>query len=257
MINIIVSVNSKYSEVATIFFEQFKKHANFKDVNVYIASDEDLDIDYPIKYKYINKEETIPGRIREIVNKEGKGYYCCFLADAFICKNLAERDVKNFLEMIEAESISYCNLLPKKNKRILKEPINKKQRYGVSFIAFIASYDFIIDEFKPGITDYDFEEKYLMIANEAGNGKFENMYILCNNMFHIEHGIVGGKWDRKTYKVLRKDGVQISNQIKLQSVKEYLFQKFARIVNNYFPNALRQIIKKRMTQRGGKFKTTL
>lgn len=257
MLNIIISASSKYKELVNIFLEQYTKHMALNDANLFIASDEDINVDYPIKCKYINKEETIPGRIREIVQNEGEGYYLCFLADALICKNVKGEDVISFIDTMMSNGIRYCNLMPKTNKKCLFENINKKQRYGVSFIAFLASSDFIMEEFAKGITDYDFEEKYLKIANEASNDRYPDMCILCKNLFNIEHGIVGGKWDRKTYKILMKDGVCISNQIEKQSMRDYLFQKAARIVNKCMPNSIRLFLKRRMEKRGEKFKTAL
>ena len=88
-------------------------------------------------------------------------------------------------------------------------------------------------------------------------GVLDNMYILCQNLLNIEHGVLGGKWDRKVYKKLVDDGVIISGDIKIQSMQDILFNRMAIIANRLLPNKVRLMIKKSMKKMGKDFKTEL
>ena len=163
MPNIIVSLSAKYKSVAKIFFEQIQKHFKCDNLDVYVVSDEDFDIDYPIKDKYINNQKSIPGRIFELVNKIGDNDYLCFLADALACADVSEDAINSIINEFREKGIEYCNLIPKEIKNHKMEEIKRTLRYGVSFIAFYATKGFILREFSGNVSDYDFEEKYLKI----------------------------------------------------------------------------------------------
>lgn len=68
----------------------------------------------------------------------------------------------------------------------------------------------ILSEFKNGISDLDFEVKYLKKALDKYE-LYPDKAMLCNNLFGILPGIEAGKWNRHALKKMKKK--ESGNQI--------------------------------------------
>ncbi len=133
-------------------------------------------------------------------------YYMSFLGDALMMKKVNDSEVRSLLQTMKMQHLDYCKLIANEkigSKKLLRR-IKYNEAYAHSFIAFIASPSFIENELS-GISDFEFESKYLKIAySDNSNREYSNRAILCKDIFHIRAGIVKGKWTRRTYNRLKR-----------------------------------------------------
>ncbi len=255
--NLIVNFSKKYDYIANYFILLLNKNLlslgyNFK---IFVCVDEVIDLPIDFQNVYVSNE-PLPVKIRQIAINNPSDYYICLLGDAFICEKVNVEKLNYFFEEVLNERMSYCNLIPKSkiNRKRIYQIIKANRRYSVSFIAFLASYNFIISEFG-GITDYDFENKYLLKGLNSKEKFLENMYIVTNNIFNIYHGISNGKWIRKTYRKLKSNGINIDRRIVFQNPLDIFREFLFRVSNILFPLKFRYVIKKLLRHLGFKFKS--
>ena len=234
-INIFVNISSKYQDVADVFFEQLEKNWDENKFDI-----------------------TLPNRIYDAAVKKKADYYICFLGDAIIGNKIIQYKIEKLFHYMEANKIEYCNLIPINQTKSdsLYRFIRKNEFYGIGFIAFIASYNFIIKEFKEKITDFEFEHKYLKMALLQNKNEWTNRIILNKNIFNIWHGIIKGKWDRKVYRSLKNKSIVIrrSKRSKL-SVFDTIYVRIARLSQYILTPMTRQKIKNILKKIGFKFIT--
>lgn len=256
--NFVVTLSSKYEEIGKIFFELLFKNFPYEKKNIFVSSDTELELSFKADYTYINSEETLPTKICNIAKNNKKDYYICLLGDAFLCGAIDKEEIDKTFKLIEEGGYDYCNLIPKnnflKNGKVIRN-IKTNERYGVSFIAFVATYDFIVNEFGDNISDHDFETKYLLKAIHQKSKYLNEKAILKRNIFHICHGVSDGKWVRKSYKKVCNNGIEITNQIPVQGFKDSMKDTLFRVSSFLFPPKLRFKIKKLLIKIGFKFKT--
>lgn len=247
---IILPTYSNYLDVCFCFLELLeKKWENHPKVILSIIGDNKSIKNYDFIYN--EKGTSLPKAIYNATKKYKADYYFCLLGDAFITENINQQFVERLLSIMTEKKINYCSLLPvksslqpKKNRDIFNY-IKYQDRYSHNFIAFIASEKFIQEEFSNNITDFEFELKYLKIANEMLKGYFDDRIILNRNYMNINHGISKGKWIRKTYKMLLKQNLDkpLPNR-RIMSIKETLLLNVGLLINWIFPNKIRILLKK-------------
>lgn len=257
-VKIIVSVSSCYKDIADLFFYCMKK--NWPDCPFdCIVSFNDEKFNQYSKYSYVGqKKDTIPDNIRNITNKYKADFYICLLGDAFISNAVNTKNVLKLIKYMEINKISYCNLFPLRKKNKLITYIKNTDVYSMSFIAFIASNDFINKEFKNGVTDFEFEEKWLKSALENSNQKYvlKDKIINSSNILNIVHGIQKGVWIRKSYNYMKKNGLLVnSNRNKMSIIQEIIFSIRVK-AQIFLPPKFRYVLKKLLSKCGMKFSTT-
>lgn len=213
LINLVT--HSAYKDVCDNFITLFDKNWNncAYDFCISVIGDE---IFFPEKNSiYFGKECTLPEALYNVMNNSEYDYCISFLGDAFINKKIDNIIVESLIRELDENDVEYCNLIPKTAFRFNKKVATRNTRYistndsyNMSFVAFIASREFILNEFAGKITDLDFERKYL----NRGNAKcytYKNRVILNENLFGLIPGICAGKWDRHALSKLRKDNPEI------------------------------------------------
>lgn len=200
--------------------------------------------------------ESLPSRIRSIALANPHNYYICLLGDAFVSDSVESSSVEKIFKEIKKEKANYCNLIPK-NRNNMKDGIRKiktKERYAVSFIAFIASYDFVVSEFI-NISDYDFENKYLLKSIFSNDRYLDGMFILNRNILNICHGISNGKWIRKTHKAIKNKVDFDSAGLPIQSLLDSIKEKLSFMSSVVLGPRVRYKLKKILIKLGFKFKS--
>ena len=209
---IILPTNVKYLDIVRNYIELLKVNwpEAYKRLIISVSGPVDESISFNDIPIVRNSElASLPSCVLNATLNYRADYYLVFLGDAFIFKRINNKSVESLLSSLLKENISYCRLLPqlslyKKNNQKSYRRINTDERYGHSLIAFGASPKFIKTEFSHNITDRDFEQKYLKLANKKENVYFKNRVILQKNLFHILPSIQKGKWDRINYFYLKK-----------------------------------------------------
>lgn len=217
---IVLVTNSAYSFICDTFIELKNKNwrnCPYEMIVTYCGSKEmDISCDNII---YNGENVSLPTCIYNVLLSENDDYFICFLGDAFIYKKIDNEIIKQLMAYVERENIDYLRLFPvnyneenviSKNHMIRK--MSHKDR-GISFVAFVASRRFIVNEFSNGITDYDFEMKFLKLSYVTFKPREWNRYIIytvINNVMNIYPGIDKGRWDRSAYKLIKKYNKEIT-----------------------------------------------
>ena len=144
------------------------------------------------------------------------------LGDAFISNKVNSNEIDELIEQMKKNNFDYCNLYSKSKSNIMYRKIKRCEIYAVGFISFIASKKFIVNEFNELVSDFDFEEKYLINANKCidKNLYWDNMIICTNNALNIVHGLQKGVWIRDSYSQLSKYTIIKKTKRHVMTIKE-------------------------------------
>ena len=216
---IILPTNIKYLDITHNFIELLKITWPEAIKNLVISvtgQEKDKSISVGNIPVVLNEStSSLPTCIYNAAQDNPAEYYLIFLGDAFISKRIDNRKIDLLLKRLIENSINYCRLLPQFSlyrKGRVKEyrKLNSDERYGHSFVAFGASFEFIKSEFANDITDRQFELIYLELASKKKNIYFPDRVVLRQNMFHILPSIQKGKWDRINILYLKRKYPQIN-----------------------------------------------
>lgn len=260
-LKIVIPTHSNYIDICNIFMQLFKR--NWPDCP------------YPIYGAVIGDDKTIPGcqsiycgsdqtltdAVFFINKKYPTEFTICFLGDAFITGKVNQADVEKLIKDVYKDRINYCRLVTRTyEKKHLKKRqyrlITGKDVYCFSFVAFIASHNFIESEFKNS-SDLEFEKKYLEKSKHLNhNYIYDDSAILVKNVFHIIPGINKGKWDRHVYRRLQKvnPALSIGNRPKL-SIYIQARTDIIDFFQFFLPIEYRHYLKKTLAKLGMKFVT--
>lgn len=184
------------------------------------------------------------------------------MGDAFIDNPVNNAYVEELLKEVKSHKIAYCKLEPQghfyraKIAGSLIRYIRMDERYAHSFVAYLASSAFIQNEFANGLTDREFELKYLECANNPNYSKvfYENRAIVLRNGFSIIAGIEKGMWDRTVLCHLKnkyKD-IDFAERPKVEIIHQ-LYMKVRLALIPFIPNQIRLAIKNKMMIALGKW----
>ena len=197
---VIVHVSEKYLDVAHIFFRLFDMYWCDCPYTLVVSCKGKINDNFgKISYQAPN-DTSLPEDIYMIMKEYEADYCISLLGDAFITGKIDNGRLAKIIEKMNKDKIDYCRLFNSSNSANSFSSISKDELYGVSFIAFIASFSFVEKEFK-NKTDYEFEMKFLNEAKKLNSKgvKWKNLYAVSNNEFNIVHGIVKGKWIKQSY----------------------------------------------------------
>lgn len=167
MKKILVSLvtHSAYKDVCDNFIALFDKnwHNCAYDFCISVIGEK---ISFPGQNTVFHGENcTLPEALYNVVNNSEYDYCISFLGDAFINKSIDNKMVESLIKELDENNIAYCNLIPRIAYRFHKKMATKNTRYistsdsyNMSFVAFIASREFILKEFAGKVTDLDFEK---------------------------------------------------------------------------------------------------
>lgn len=260
---IVLMTHSAYIDICNNFIDLFQKNwadCPFKILGVVMGNKDTIK---GIETIYIGTNGTLSDCIYTVVEKYEAHYYICFLGDAFISKKIQNIQVYNLLNELKNNNANYCGIIPKKkdlkNKKYQASyirNIREKDIYAHSFVAFIATKEFVKDELV-GKTDFEFEEKYLNIANDSlDNRVFPDHFIVVTDIFHIVPSIVKGKWDRFALKFVKYNNpqIQFSDRVKMNLLEQSKVT-FINTFEGFVSVRTRKIIKKILIKIGFKFAT--
>lgn len=192
----------------------------------------------PIDYGYdvYNSSESrgLANDVYTIMKQYRAQYAISLLGDAFLVSKLDVKKIETVIDCLINNGVDYCRLYHSKNDIRELSPIQETQIYGVSFIAFFVSCTFAERELK-GLTDLDFEKKFLQIAMTGQSDSFSNakIYALPNSVFGIMHGVGKGRWLPDTYRVISLQlGKKAMGNRVVMDKKEYLWMRSKVLVRN-------------------------
>lgn len=223
---IVLVTHSNYIDVCEDFIKLFNKNwvdCPFKLVCSIIGDNKIID---GVECIYAGEGKNLTDGIVAVINRYTAKYYMCFLGDAFITQKIDNEKVYTFLKYLDTDKIKYCRLITRyyEFKTIKNRPyryIKSNDIYAHTFVAFVATKGFIDEELN-GISDLDFEVKYLNKAVENNDFIYKDRVMLVQNLFHIVPGIVKGKWNRiALWKIKRRNkDITLTNRKKISVIEE-------------------------------------
>lgn len=249
--------HSSYLDVCELFIYLLRK--NWPDCPYRIVCSiygEDKKI-ANVECMYIGTNQIITDCIVEVAKKYESRFYMCFLGDAFISNTVTTAEVDRLINDLDRKSANYCNLTVNYfNKRILKNTIiynlDYRENYGHSFVSFIATKKFIMEELH-NVTDYEFEMKY-QNSRSKNNDIFNDRYRVSSNIMNIFPTVEKGKWDRFALKKVRKYNPEINiGNRKVTSVIEQGYMLMKIILHEFLPSTITEKIKKFLSSIGFSF----
>ncbi|WP_270832522.1 hypothetical protein [Faecalibacillus intestinalis] len=255
---IIIMTHSNYIDVCNNFIELL--YENWKDCPFDIIAGvvgQNKKVKR-VKNIYIGESKQLTDCITVISNEHNADYYMCFLGDAFINQKVLNDEVFCLLNELSKKDINYCRIVTRKYEKhnSIYRYIKSNDIYCHSFVGFIATKQFINQEFS-GVSDLEFEKKYLVLANNKEiSFVFKDRVMLLKDIFHIEPGIVKGKWDRIAYYKIKKQNpkIHLTEREKISWMEE-LKILLINFNQRFVPSYLRIKIKKLLTLLGVKFTT--
>lgn len=211
---VVISTYSSYIDVCEIFFKLIKK--NWPDCPyrmILAVIGEDIRIS-GVEGIYIGPEGKLTDCVVSVMKWIPANYYLCMLGDAFMNARVNTEEVSELLKAMKEDGIEYCRLKP-----ILKSDLNTVKPYRSTifgraymygFASFLANAEFIHRELS-GISDLEFERKYMRDCEDAKNAvKYLHSAVLIKDIFHIVSGISKGKWDRRNYRIIKRDNPEVA-----------------------------------------------
>lgn len=222
---IIIHVCEDYKDIAEVFFRLLNKCWNDCPYKIVVSYKSHLFKDYGFESYVSSSDSGLGNDVYEIMFKYQANYCISLLGDAFILKQIATNEIRDILSGLMKRRVDYCRLFHSGNKVKQLSKIDMNEIYGVSFIAFFASFNFVDSELREK-TDLQFEKKYLRIAREekAEESAGFSLFALPNSTFGIVHGVVKGLWLRDSYKKVREViGKDCIGSRKRMSLHKYLW----------------------------------
>lgn len=260
---IIIPTFPQYMDICNIFISLFKKNwtdCPYKIVLSVIGKPQKL-ITIDCQIFQNDSNTTLTEAIYNVALLNKNDFYICLLADNFISKKIDTKSVQSLINQLSKGNYKYCNLYPRfpyrfKYKKEIDNSmvrlLHSEEPYGISFSAFICTFEFIKENFKNKITDLDFETRFLK-SEFINKSAFWKNYVRVNkNYFNFISGIDKGKLDLKAYKLLINEKIELPNRKKISYIF-YLRKKLTEIIQIFINNKQRKAIKYLLSKLGFKF----
>ena len=251
---IIIPTHSSYIDICKLFLSLLR--INWADCSYHIVvsvTGDKVSIE-GCECIYNGTNATLTNCIVNAARHYSSDCYMVFLGDAFILDKVDNTAVEHLLDSFVVGGFQYCSLRPqrsihaKKKYSNLLRYINRKDRYSHSFVAFLASPNFIREEFEkcPNKTDLDFEMKYLALGHgDDCDYYYSDHLVVIGNLLSINPGILKGRWDRSVYNKLKRKYPEIKLPTREKiPVKWQIIITLICFFRPYIPNGLRTRMKK-------------
>lgn len=252
---LVLPTNSSYLDVTENFLELLR--INWPDCPYEVVvsiTGEDIKIS-GYNCIYNGDDATLPDCVKAVAKEIPAKLYLCMLGDAFICSKWNNEIFESILDEMITHKIQYCSL--KKTRLYYKEKdynkylryINHNDRYGFTFISFIADKKFIDTEFRHRTSDFDFENQYLRIANKKDGKYYRYGISVKENYFDIHPGIIKGKWERGVYRLIKGKYNRLNlAERELLSIPLDMYYRFSDYIAPVLPVSVRENIKKTLNK---------
>ncbi len=255
-INIIIPTHSSYKNTVLTFLQLLEK--NWQncpyDIIVSMTGKKTKIEKYTVLYN--GKNASLIDCLANATKKYPSDYYISFLGDAFINKKINAAETERILETLAQNKIDYCSLNYVRNYKKAKNfdsrlrYINPRDRYSHSFVAFVASRDYILNELTNFSSDLDFEKHYLACKSSF---YYNNHLIVKQNYFNILPSIEKGKWDRINLCRLKHDNPEVKfEQRPISSLTYSLIVHARKKIIRFLPSGIRNASKKILSKTTGR-----
>lgn len=258
---IILVTHSAYIDICNNFVALFKNNwpdCPYRIIGSVIGENKTID---NIETIYVENGNKLTDCIIAIKDLYKADFYMCFLGDAFISSKVDTKLVISLLSRLKQNKAQYCKIFSRNFKKEVPNTdlirrLRRSDIYSHSFVAFIASQEFIDNALK-GKTDLEFEKEYLELdSNAVSDEEYIDDYLILKDIFHIIPTVSKGKWDRFALSVVKKENPNIdyANRQYLNTfdqVREVLYRK----LRYFIPRTVRGKVKKLLSCTGLRFST--
>jgi hypothetical protein len=216
-------------------------------------------------FKIINtyEEKGWKNRILKGLSHIEEEYILFIFEDNFLGKKVENQEIENIMEYIKEKKIKFYQLggveTRKLNNKTNKEnvlPILENERYGINLQCAIWLKVELIKLIKnmKGKTPWDFE-KYYLENLESKNFQIKEGYVYDKrDILNIQHGILHGKWVRKTVYFYKKKNIELDLcGYKIRSFYREKFKELQSILGKKLSLKIIRKLKKILKKLGFKF----
>ncbi|MBI51986.1 MAG: hypothetical protein CL779_02050 [Chloroflexi bacterium] len=215
---------------------------------IYLGTNEKTPSIEPFIPLKIGSETSWSDNIIKCIEKIDQEYILMIFDDIFLYKEIDTKKVIYFSELAVENNWSCLRLspLPKYDYKILKGigRIHEDRLYRTATVWSLFKKEVLKDLLKAEESAWDFE----IYGSERSN-KYSDFYSVDTTVLPYLNGVVKGKWVRKVYKYLYKEGFSVSSKnIKIMTIKEDIYYQYVRlrswifrkIIPNYFQHRIRK-----------------
>lgn len=251
-----------YLDVLNNWLDLFEKYGKNVPYEIFVSSSKTIDRKN-INFVLSKKEDKMPKRILNIVEKYDFEYYLIINEDVFINDYISEESLSIITDFLEYYDVDYLKLLPIKNnyryniyKNILYRSIKKNEYYGVSTMTCLVSKNYLLKKLfiDENESIWEVEGRFFNNVNPKDDTRLEGCFAIGTNIFNLVHCLSKGKWIRKGIRLVKKNNPEFNfnNREKLSMIKTFsiwLRSIFIRMI----PNKKRVKVKKILSILGVKF----
>lgn len=179
------------------------------------------------------------------------------LDDYFLTKKIDNSKIKEIVLLMHKNDIDYVRLfkIPKQrtksymiNTELYKVDLNVN--YSINLQPGIWNRDSLLEISKEEMNPWEFEVSLRLKSFE----KNYNCYATLGKEFPFDHGLLRGKFFRKTYKMVMKDGLLQTQRAKLTFFEEFKYKSKV-VISHLTPKRVKSLVKRFLKKCGFKFYT--
>jgi hypothetical protein len=173
---------------------------NYKDPNL-------------VKFNVIKtgKEKSWTSKVTECINHIGTDYILITFDDLFPCAEFDNKNIEKLVNYSTSNKVNYLRLNNKpKYDRLINADIGvieKNRLYRTSLVWSIFKADFLKKILYRDENAWEFE-----IYSSARSNYYDKFFVSTRNITPYLNAVVKGKWARKEYLLLLKDGFLVSDK---------------------------------------------
>lgn len=207
------------------------------------------------------EEKGWKNRILTALSQIEEEYILFMFEDNFLGKKIDNREIYRILEFIKKNKIKFYQIGGVENKKYSKKcsniiPILENERYGINLQCAIWFKKELVEliEKMEGNTPWDFENFYLKNLKNDSQKIKEGYVYDKRNIFNIQHGILHGKWVKKTIDFFRNERLEIELcDYEIRSFFEEKLIELQSVIGKILPVYLVRKLKKILKKIGFKF----
>ena len=217
---ILVVSCDKYSDLWNPFFKSFFRFWPDCPFDIYLLSNHKYTNIPKVKNLLIGSDISWSDNLYKGLDYLKEDYIFLFLDDLFLLDFVKTDEVLRLFTWIIESDANYVrmNPSPKPDKKYneLVGTVSKGTIYRTATILSIWKKNILLNLLKSGESAWDFE-----IFGSIRSDKYENFYSTWEKYFSFMNGVIKGKWQKNSVKMLKSLGIEVDlNKRQTMNLKE-------------------------------------
>jgi len=196
-------------------------------------------------------------RLHEALKKISAKFIVLLLDDYFLTKRIQNSKIETIIKIMEVNNIDYVRLFKIPNQRKKQFDSNKKLyklniniNYSINLQPSVWNKESLLKISQEFMNPWEFE---VAIREKSLENNY-NCHATNGEELPFNHGLLRGRFFRKTYRKIKQDCLIISGRKKMNIIEELRY-KFISFVAKITPGRMKTLFKKILKKVGYKFYT--